>query len=144
APRARRCRQERGRFVIDVMVVGAGPTGVMLAAALRLQGVGVVVLERESEPSKIVRGLGLHARSAEVLDQRGLLERFLEVGTKYPIGGFAGIAKPAPARLDTAFPHTLGIPQNVVERLLTEHALEVGTEIRRGCELTGLSQDDDG
>ncbi|MGW4487584.1 rifampin monooxygenase [Amycolatopsis sp. NPDC004368] len=130
--------------MIDVVIAGAGPTGVMLAAELRLQGLGVVVLERDVEPSKIVRGLGLHTRSLEVLDQRGLLEPFLEAGTKYPIAGFAGIAKPTPPNLDTAFPHTLGLAQTVVERLLTEHAVEVGTELRRGVELVGLSQDDDG
>jgi 2-polyprenyl-6-methoxyphenol hydroxylase-like FAD-dependent oxidoreductase len=129
--------------VIDVIIAGAGPTGVMLAAELRLQGLGVVVLERDAQPSEIVRGLGLHTRSLEVLDQRGLLERFLEVGTLYPIARFAGIAKPTPAHLDTSFPHTLGMPQTVVERLLTEHALEVGADLRRDCELVGLSQDDD-
>ncbi|MEW2501126.1 rifampin monooxygenase [Amycolatopsis sp. NPDC047767] len=130
--------------MIDVLIAGGGPTGVMLAAELRLQGVDVVVLERDAEPSKIVRGLGLHTRSLEVLDQRGLLERFLEVGTTYPIGGFAGIAKPIPPNLDTAFPHTLGVPQTVVERLLREHAIEVGADLRYGHEVVGLSQDDEG
>ncbi|WIX79281.1 rifampin monooxygenase [Amycolatopsis carbonis] len=130
--------------MIDVLIAGGGPTGVMLAAELRLQGLAVVVLERDAEPSKIVRGLGLHTRSLEVLDQRGLLERFLEVGTTYPIGGFAGIAKPIPPNLDTAFPHTLGVAQTVVERLLREHALEVGADLRYGNEVVGLSQDDEG
>jgi 2-polyprenyl-6-methoxyphenol hydroxylase-like FAD-dependent oxidoreductase len=79
------------------------------------------------------------------MDQRGLLERFLALGTKYPIGGlFAGIRKPTPDRLDTAHPYLLGIPQTTVERLLTEHAVELGVEIRRGCELVGLGRDDDG
>ena len=77
---------------VDVIVVGGGPTGVMLAGELRLHGVDVVVLERDAEPTKVVRALGLHARSIEVLDQRGLLDRFLPLGTQYPIGGFfAGI-----------------------------------------------------
>jgi 2-polyprenyl-6-methoxyphenol hydroxylase-like FAD-dependent oxidoreductase len=128
----------------DVTVVGGGPTGVMLAGELRMQGVRVLVLEREAQPTRVVRALGLHARSIEVLDQRGLLDRFLSLGTKYPVGGFAGISKPAPDRLDTAHPYLLGIPQTTTERLLTEHATELGVEIRRGCELVGLSQDDDG
>src|SRR3954453_16993448 len=128
----------------DVTVVGGGPTGVMLAAELRLHGVRVLVLEREAEPTRVVRALGLHARSIEVLDQRGLLDRFLPLGTQYPVGGFAGISKPAPDRLDTAHPYVLGIPQTTTERLLTEHATELGVEIRRGCELLGLGQDDDG
>ena len=131
--------------MIDVIVAGGGPTGVMLASELRLHDVDVVVLEKDAEPTKVVRALGLHTRSVEVMDQRGLLERFLAVGKEYPVGGFfAGIPKPPPERLDTAHPYTLGIPQPVSDRLLTEHAIEVGVEIRRGCELVGLSQDEDG
>jgi 2-polyprenyl-6-methoxyphenol hydroxylase-like FAD-dependent oxidoreductase len=131
--------------VIDVIVVGGGPTGLMLAAELRLHDVHVVVLERDVEPTEVVRSLGLHARSIEVLDQRGLLERFLALGTRYPVGGyFAGIATPSPERLDTAHPYVLGIQQPVTDRLLAEHAAEVGAEIRRGCEVVGLDQDGDG
>ena len=79
------------------------------------------------------------------MDQRGLLERFLALGTQYPVGGFfAGIPKSSPEWLDTAHPYVLGIPQPVTERLLAEHATELGVEIRRGCELVGLSQDDHG
>ncbi|MFB6613876.1 rifampin monooxygenase [Streptomyces sp. NPDC056367] len=129
--------------MIDVIVVGAGPTGLMLAAELRLHGVQVVVLERDAEPTRIVRALGLHARSIEVMDQRGLLDRFLALGTQYPVGGFfAGIPKSAPAHLDTAHPYTLGIPQPVTDRLLTEHATGLGAEIRRGSELVAVSQDE--
>jgi 2-polyprenyl-6-methoxyphenol hydroxylase-like FAD-dependent oxidoreductase len=131
--------------MIDVIVAGGGPTGMMLAAELRLHGVHVVVLEKEAEPPRVVRGLGLHARSVEVMDQRGLLDRFLALGQQYPLGGFfAGIRKPPPGRLDTAHPYILGIPQTTTERLLAEHATELGAEIRRGCELVGLSQDDHG
>ncbi|MEU6228732.1 rifampin monooxygenase [Streptomyces sp. NPDC047042] len=132
--------------MIDVIVVGGGPTGMMLAAELRLHGVHVVVLEREAEPTPVVRSLGLHVRSIEVMDQRGLLERFLEHGKQYPVSGgfFAAIDKPAPEHLDTAHPYVLGIPQPLTERLLTERAVELGAEIRRSCELVGLSQDETG
>jgi 2-polyprenyl-6-methoxyphenol hydroxylase-like FAD-dependent oxidoreductase len=127
-----------------VIIAGGGPTGMMLASELRLHGVHVVVLEKEAEPSEHARGLGLHVRSIEVMDQRGLLERFLALGEQYPVGRFAGIDKPAPERLDTAHPYLLGIPQNLTERLLAEHAVEVGAEIQRGTELVGLSPDDRG
>ena len=130
--------------MIDVIVAGCGPTGLMLACELRLQGRQPLLLDKDPEPTKVVRALGLHARTIEILDQRGLLEPFLAVGRKYPLGGFfAGIRKPAPERLDTAHPYVLGIPQTTTDRLLTEHALDLGVEIRRGCELVGLTQDDD-
>ena len=86
-----------GSDVFDVIISGGGPTGTMLAAELRLHGVDVVVVERDAEPTRLVRSLGLHQRSIEILDQRGLLERFLANGTQYPGGGrFAGRQRRAP------------------------------------------------
>ena len=67
--------------MIDVIIVGGGPTGMVLAAELRLHDVRVLVVEKDAEPTPVVRSLGLHARSIEVMDQRGLLERFLELGS---------------------------------------------------------------
>ena len=131
--------------MIDVVVVGAGPTGLMLASELRLHGRQVLVVERDAQPAPQVRSMGLHVRSIEVMDQRGLLERFLSLGTKFQLGGyFAGIAKPWPDGMDTAHSYILGIPQTLTDRLLEERAVELGADLRRGVAVAGIDQDDDG
>jgi 2-polyprenyl-6-methoxyphenol hydroxylase-like FAD-dependent oxidoreductase len=132
--------------VPEVIISGGGPTGMMLASELRLHDVDVLVLEKEAEPSQLVRSLGLHQRSIEIMDQRGLLDRFVARGRQYRGAGrrFAGIDKPSPALLDTAHDYVLGIPQPVTDRLLAERAVELGAQVRRGHEVTGVEQDDDG
>ncbi|KPN18985.1 MULTISPECIES: FAD-dependent monooxygenase [Arthrobacter] len=128
----------------EVIVAGAGPTGIFLAAELRLHGVDVEVLDREREPNPVVRSLGLHARSIEIMDQRGLAGQFTAAGIRHPLDGFfAGIIRPAPD-LDSTHPYVLGIPQTETERLLTARAVELGVAIRRGCEVTTISQDASG
>jgi 2-polyprenyl-6-methoxyphenol hydroxylase-like FAD-dependent oxidoreductase len=117
----------------------------MLAAELRLHEVRVLVLEKETEPTSYVRIVGLHIRSLELMAMRGLLDRLLEHGRQRPAGGFfAAIAKPAPERLDSAHAYLLGIPQPVIVRLLEEHAIELGAQVRRGCAVTDFEQYDDG
>lgn len=126
----------------EVIVAGAGPTGIFLASELRLHGVDVVVLDKEPEQNTVIRALGLHSRSIEIMDQRGLGAQFAAAGTRYPLDGFfAGILRSAP-ELDTTHPYVLGIPQTETEILLTRRALELGVDIRRGTEITGLSQDE--
>lgn len=129
----------------DVIIAGCGPTGAMLAAELRLHDVRVLVLEREVEPASAVRVVSLHVRSLELMAMRGLLDRLLAHGRKRPAGGlFAAIPAPAPAGLDSAYAYQLGIPQPVVVELLEQHAIDAGAQVRRGCAVAGVSQDEDG
>ena len=131
----------------DVVVVGGGPTGLMVACELRLQGVPVVVLEAADAAPAYVRSLGLHPRSLEVLDARGMLEPFLAAGQQHPLGSsFAQLFRPPlpPGAVGTTHPYVLGIPQTTTDRLLEEHATRLGAVVRRGAAVTGLEQDDDG
>ncbi|MFF3568111.1 rifampin monooxygenase [Nocardia jiangxiensis] len=131
--------------MFDVIIAGCGPTGAMLAAELRLHEVRVLVVESEPEPVPFVRALGLHIRSIELMAMRGLLDRFLERGKQHPTGGFfAAITRPAPEGLDSAHAYVLGIPQPIIDQLLTERAIELGAQVRRGCTVTGFEQDDEG
>jgi rifampicin monooxygenase len=128
----------------DVIIAGCGPTGAMLAAELRLHDVRALVLEQETEPVSFVRIVGLHIRSIELMAMRGLLERMLAHGRRRPAGAyFAAIDKPAPDGLDSAHAYLLGIPQPVIVRLLEEHAIALGAQVRRGAAVVGLAQDDE-
>ncbi|MEV0779278.1 rifampin monooxygenase [Streptomyces sp. NPDC050428] len=131
--------------MFDVIIAGCGPTGAMLAAELRLHDVRVLVLEQETEPVSFVRIVGLHIRSLELMEMRGLLDRIRAHGRQRPAGGFfAAINKPAPQGLDSAHAYMLGIPQPVIVRLLEDHATQLGAQVRRGGAVAGFEQDDEG
>jgi bifunctional hydroxylase/dehydrase len=125
-----------------VIVVGAGPAGLMLAAELRLGGAEVLVLETLAERSGESRGLGLFIRTMEVFDQRGLLPRFGNPASS-PLGHFGGVPLDFSVLGGTHLANRT-VPQSQTEQVLEEWAVELGAEIRRGHEVAGLTQDDDG
>lgn len=128
----------------DVAVVGCGPTGLMLAAELRLAGADVVVLERRPTQDLVgSRGGGIHARTIELLDQRGIADRFLAEGSTIPAVTFGGTRLSLDG-LPTRHPYTLALFQNRIERLLLAWSEELAVPVRRGVEVTDLVQDGDG
>ena len=128
----------------DVVVVGGGPSGMMLAAELALGGVEVQVLERRTTPELVgSRAGGFHARTIEVLDQRGVADRFLAEGQQVQVLTF-GTTLLDISDFPTRHPYTLGLWQNHIERILRGWVEELGVPIRRGCEVVGLDQDDTG
>lgn len=126
-----------------VIVVGAGPTGLMLACELRLAGVDVLVLERDTERSPESKASGLHVRTMEVFEQRGMLDELLAAGHAGPYAHFAGLPLDITG-LETRHPYVLGIQQSTVEPVLEKRALELGAQVRRGMEVVDLRQDEAG
>ncbi|MFE3197975.1 FAD-dependent monooxygenase [Embleya sp. NPDC059237] len=127
----------------DVVIAGAGPTGLMLACELRLAGVDVAVVERRADRTGEARAGGMHSRTLEVLDQRGVLDRFLALGELQSVGHFSGIWLDFDES-ESRHPLPLMITQSTIERLLEEWAAELGVRVRRSAEVTGLRQDESG
>jgi 2-polyprenyl-6-methoxyphenol hydroxylase-like FAD-dependent oxidoreductase len=127
-----------------VVIAGGGPTGLMLAGELALAGVDVAIVERRTSPDLVgSRAGGLHSRTIEILDQRGIADRFLSQGQVAQVAGFAWI------RLDISdFPtrhnYGLGLWQKHIERILAGWVGELGVPTYRGREVTGFAQDDTG
>jgi 2-polyprenyl-6-methoxyphenol hydroxylase-like FAD-dependent oxidoreductase len=126
-----------------VVVAGGGPTGLMLGAELTLAGVDVVVVERRAtQELDGSRAGGLHARTLEVLDQRGVVDRFLAEGQVGVIHGYVGVPLDI-SDFPTRHPYVLALWQRDFERILAGWVAELGVPIRRGLEVTGLAQHDD-
>lgn len=127
----------------DVLVVGAGPTGLTLANELRLAGVRAVLVDKLPQRSTLSKAGGVQSRTQEAFDQRGLLEPLLAKGN-YPIGTahFAGIT--LPLTRDRHRHPWRSIPQVVIEGFLVHHLAAQDIHVRRDHELTGLAQDEDG
>lgn len=135
---------EGGAPVVDVLVVGAGPTGLLLAGDLARSKVDVTVVERHDRESNLSRAFSVHARTMEQLDARGLAEELLRIGTPVrSLDPFGRISIDF-SRLRTRFPFMLIIPQWQVERLLLHRAGEAGATLLRGARARGIRQDPDG
>jgi 2-polyprenyl-6-methoxyphenol hydroxylase-like FAD-dependent oxidoreductase len=124
----------------DVVIVGAGPTGLWLAAELRLGGASVTVLEVRHERDPNSKALTIHPRTVEIFDCRGVVAPFLTEALRIPSGHFGGL----PDRmdfsvLDTPYPFTLALLQARTEELLEARAEALGATIRRGREVVGLT-----
>jgi 3-(3-hydroxy-phenyl)propionate hydroxylase len=127
-----------------VVIVGGGPTGMMLAGELALAEVDVAVVERRSSQDLDgSRSGGLHSRTIEVLDQRGIAERFLSQGKVAQVASFSWIPLDI-SDFPTRYNYGLGLWQTDFERILRGWIEELGVRIDRGLEVTGFSQDDSG
>ncbi|HEV2205433.1 MAG TPA: FAD-dependent monooxygenase [Candidatus Acidoferrales bacterium] len=127
-----------------VLIAGGGPTGLMLAAELALAQVDVAIVERrENQDLPSSRAGGLHARSIEIFDQRGVADRFLSQGKTAQVAGFSFIPldlSDFPARHN----YVLALRQNHIERIMAEWVSELPVKFYRGHEVTGFAQDDTG
>lgn len=127
-----------------VVIAGGGPTGLMLAGELALAGVDAVIVERRADQAlEGSRAGGLHARSLEVLDQRGIAGRFLAAGKTMQIAGFAMVPLDI-SDFPTRHNYGLALWQEPIERLLAAWVDELKVPIFRRCEVTGFAQDDTG
>jgi len=127
-----------------VVIAGGGPTGLMLAAELALAGVDVAIVERRaSQDLPGSRAGGLHSRTIEVLDQRGVADRFLSEGQVVQVASF-GSTRFDISDFPTRHPYALGLWQNHIERILAGWVGELAVTVYRGREVTGLAQDDTG
>jgi 2-polyprenyl-6-methoxyphenol hydroxylase-like FAD-dependent oxidoreductase len=127
-----------------VVIAGGGPTGLMLGGELALAGVDVAIVERRAD-QKLAgsRSGGLHARTIEVLDQRGIADRFLSEGTVAQVAGFAGIPLDI-SDFPTRHPYGLALGQNHIERILAGWVDELAVPFYRTRDVTGLAQHDAG
>lgn len=128
----------------DVVVAGAGPTGLLLAGDLAAAGVDVTLVERRDEESNLTRAFAVHARTLEQLDARGLADQVVATGNTVDrlriFGGAAVELRSLPSR----YPFVLVTPQYSVERVLEDRAVQAGATIRRGVRVRDLAQDTEG
>ena len=128
----------------SVVIAGGGPTGLMLAGELAVTGVNVVIVEpRTSQEVDGSRAGGLHPRTIEVLDQRGIADRFVAEGQRFPMVAFGGIAMDI-SDFPTRHNYLLALWQSRFEPILAGWISELGVPILRGREVVGFTEDDSG
>ena len=132
----------------DVLVVGAGPTGLTVAASLLASGVRVVIVDRQPKGANTSRAGAINARTLEALEGLDVSRRLVKEGIPAPLftirDGKRVLINIDFSGLPTAYPHTLMLPQNDTERLLLERVVELGGEVLRPRVLTSVTQDADG
>jgi 3-(3-hydroxy-phenyl)propionate hydroxylase len=127
-----------------VVIAGGGPAGMMLAAELALAGADVAVVERRPDQELAgSRAGGIHSRTIEVLDQRGVADRFLAAGQTVQIVTFGATVMDM-SDFPSRHPYTLALFQNKIEQIMAAWLAELPVRIHYGCEVTGFAQDDDG
>lgn len=127
-----------------VVIAGGGPTGLMLAGELALAKVDVAIVERRTNQQLAgSRAGGLHSRTLEILDQRGIADRFISQGQKAQVAGFAGVHFDL-SGFPTRHNYGLGLWQSHIERILAEWVDELRVKIYRGREVKGFTQDESG
>lgn len=130
--------------MVEVIVVGAGPVGMVLAADLHRCGVDVEIVEaRPTAELAGSRAGGFHSRTLEIFDQRGIVDRFLRRGRTLPVASTGSLPVPL-GDLPTRHPYTLALSQNHIEAILVDWLDELGLPVRRGRRVVGLRQDDTG
>src|SRR5262245_28372261 len=128
----------------EVVIAGGGPTGLMLAGELALARVDVAIVERRPTQQLVgMRSGGLHSRTIEIFDQRGIADRFLAEGQIAQVAGFARVRFDI-SDLPTQHPYGLALWQPHIERILAGWVAELGVPVLRGREVTGFTQDETG
>jgi 2-polyprenyl-6-methoxyphenol hydroxylase-like FAD-dependent oxidoreductase len=142
-------RTSRNPEIVDVMVIGSGPTGLTMASELTRHGLSCrIVDQEEATPTRQSRALAIQARTLEVFERLGIAEEVVSQGNKLrAINSYSEerrLARVTLGELESAFPFLLILPQSKTEAILEEHLRRFGISVERGTRLAGLAQDEDG
>jgi 2-polyprenyl-6-methoxyphenol hydroxylase-like FAD-dependent oxidoreductase len=133
---------------IDVLVVGAGPTGLTAACELARRGIALRIVDKAAEATTLSKAIGVQARTLEILDGMGIADTLVAEGVRLTGAEMLADGKLVVSasfdELDTRYPFILSVPQSVTERVLTEHLGQLGGTVERGVELVSLAQHDGG